>query len=41
MKIRVSTALLFLANFVSFPAFALPDKVGDFALLDSDGEFHQ
>ena len=41
MKIRVSTALLFLANFVSFQAFALPDKIGDFALLDSDGKFHQ
>ena len=41
MKTRASTALLLLASFFSLAAFGLPDKVGDFALLDSDGEFHQ
>ncbi|MSR12903.1 MAG: redoxin domain-containing protein [Gammaproteobacteria bacterium] len=29
------------ASALSASAFALPDRIGDFALLDSDGEFHQ
>jgi hypothetical protein len=41
MKTWASTALLLLACFVSLGAFGLPDRIGDFALLDSDGAFHQ
>ncbi len=29
------------AALIATPVFALPDRIGDFALLDSDGEFHQ
>lgn len=41
MKTWTSTAFLLLASLFSLTAFGLPERVGDFALLDSDGEFHQ
>jgi len=37
LLISASAALALLAN----PASALPDRAGDFALLDTEGEFHQ
>ena len=39
MKTWTSTAFLLLASLFSLTAFGLPERVGDFALLDSDGEF--
>ncbi|MDP6415055.1 MAG: redoxin domain-containing protein, partial [Gammaproteobacteria bacterium] len=36
---KMATACVAVA--VSASAMALPDRIGDFALLDSDGEFHQ
>ncbi|MBT73451.1 MAG: hypothetical protein CMQ15_15705 [Gammaproteobacteria bacterium] len=36
---KLATATVAVA--VSASAMALPDRIGDFALLDSDGEFHQ
>ncbi|MEX0964291.1 MAG: hypothetical protein WDZ52_09665 [Pseudohongiellaceae bacterium] len=37
--IAISIALI--TSVLSTSAFALPDRVGDFGLLDSDGDFHQ
>ncbi|NKB32996.1 MAG: hypothetical protein GKR91_07865 [Pseudomonadales bacterium] len=39
-KLSSVLAVIFSCSFVS-TVFALPDRVGDFALLDSDGVFHQ
>ncbi|PCJ27087.1 MAG: hypothetical protein COA96_04010 [SAR86 cluster bacterium] len=33
--------IAFIATVLSTVAFALPDRIGDFGLLDSDGDFHQ
>lgn len=38
---RIITSSLALWAFVAISAQALPDRAGDFALLDTDGEFHQ
>ena len=35
----IGTAVI--ASVLATSAFALPDRVGDFGLLDSDGDFHQ
>ena len=38
---RIGLGLASLLSFISLSAVALPERVGDFALLDTDGEFHQ
>lgn len=35
------SAITVIASTLSASAIALPDRIGDFALLDSEGEFHQ
>ena len=41
MKKPISILLTFLVFTMTGSVVALPDRVGDFALLDSEGEFHQ
>lgn len=41
MKNLTWSAVAVLAGTLSASAIALPDRIGDFALLDSDGDFHQ
>ena len=41
MKKIIWSGIAGLASVLSVSAFALPDRVGDFGLLDSDGDFHQ
>lgn len=41
MKKLFWSALAAIASTLSASAIALPDRIGDFALLDSEGEFHQ
>lgn len=41
MKKAYQLGIATLATVLSATAFALPDRIGDFALLDSDGDFHQ
>ncbi len=41
MKKQYWLGIAFLTAVLSTTASAVPDRVGDFALLDSDGEFHQ
>ena len=41
MRKIVWSAIAALASTLSASAFALPDRIGDFALLDTDGAFHQ
>ncbi|NQV68481.1 MAG: redoxin domain-containing protein [Pseudohongiella sp.] len=41
MNKLVRTGIALLATVLSATAFAVPDRVGDFGLLDSDGAFHQ
>lgn len=38
---RIGLGVATLLSLSSFNASALPERVGDFALLDTDGEFHQ
>jgi hypothetical protein len=38
---RIGLGLALLLSLISLSAIALPERVGDFALLDTDGEFHQ
>lgn len=38
---RIGLGLATLLSLTSFNAVAMPERVGDFALLDTDGEFHQ
>jgi hypothetical protein len=37
----IGLGLATLLSLTSISAVALPERVGDFALLDTDGEFHQ
>lgn len=41
MKKIIWSAIAVLASTLSASAFSLPDRIGDFALLDTDGDFHQ
>lgn len=41
MNILVWSAVAVFVTTLSASAFSVPDRVGDFALLDTDGDFHQ
>jgi len=41
MNKLIGIGLALIASALSTAALALPDRVGDFGLLDSDGDFHQ
>ncbi|MBT5719090.1 MAG: redoxin domain-containing protein, partial [Gammaproteobacteria bacterium] len=41
MKRVLGIGTVVIASVLATSAFALPDRVGDFGLLDSDGDFHQ
>ena len=41
MKKLASTLAVILSSSLVSNVYALPDRIGDFALLDSEGEFHQ
>ena len=41
MKKLASTLAVILSISLVSDVYALPDRIGDFALLDSEGEFHQ